>query len=169
MLFVIYLIALIGASYAKDATWVGTWGVVEGCASTCCCPREGSLIKLEDTGLHTMKLVIKKGVWTGCGEYDWSASFELPLPWDDEIPNSVLSNGRDQTYQKSNSQNVVWTWRPALGVATESASGVKVGDPVGQMTYTIKGTSTTCTFMINANIIKVGFMLLLIVAVLFVF
>ena len=146
LLLILFVVSSAGISYE------GTFGVYSGCASGCCCPTKGSLIKITSPSSGTLELSIEEGSWTGCDAYGWTSSSKLSLPWDDSTFIDTVV-GRTTTYNDKSGSPVTWTWYPIIASAEESADGIKKGDTVAALTST-QGSTKGCQFIIGSSYIK---------------
>jgi len=157
----LFIMTLLGIGLSADLSFIGTWGVYQGCQSGCCCPEQGALITLQDAGSDKMTLTIEEGDWSGCERYGWTSNTKLELPWDDGTNIDIIA-GIATTYKDKDGESVQWIWYPIINESQEDAEGIKKGDPVAGLTST-QGSTKGCQFIISASVIKfgLGFLLLL--------
>jgi len=155
-------ILLIHFTQIKSLSYVGTWGVYDGCNSRCCCPAKGALVKITQSASNELRLVVEKGGWSGCEAYGWKSGTPVLLPFDDKTHINLI-DGVETSYNNINGESITWTWYPVIGEADDSADGVKKGDPIALITVK-QGDITGCEFIISGEILKVGLILLMLIA-----
>jgi len=150
------LVVVLNFAFTKAKSYIGKWGVYQGCSSTaCCCPDKDSLVgitKGDSTG--TLNMYIADGKWTsGCNDYGWKTDTMVNLPWDDSTDIDGTA-GVKTTYKKIDGVTVTWTYYPLLTEASTDAEGVSKGDPIISVTVA-QGTSASCSFILSSKLIAI--------------